>query len=46
MDEENIKKKVQDAISVVTHACETWPLKETITNRLMVFERKGLKENI
>ena len=25
---------------VVTYACETWILKETITNRLMVFERK------
>jgi hypothetical protein len=24
---------------VVTYACETWTLKETITNRLMVFER-------
>ena len=25
---------------VVTYACETWILKETITKRLMVFERK------
>ena len=24
---------------VATHTCETWTLKETITNRLMVFER-------
>jgi len=31
---------------VVTYACETWTLKETITNRLMVFERKVFKENI
>jgi len=29
--------------SVVTYACETWTLKETITNRLMVFERKVLR---
>jgi len=29
---------------VVTYACETWILKETITNRLMVFERKILRE--
>ena len=27
---------------VVTNACETWILKETITNRLKVFERKIL----
>jgi hypothetical protein len=26
---------------VVTYGCETWILKETITNRLMVFERKS-----
>jgi hypothetical protein len=25
---------------IVTYACETWMLKETITHRLMVFERK------
>jgi len=25
---------------VVTYACETWILKETIISRLMVFERK------
>jgi len=25
---------------VVTYACETWILKETTNNRLMVFERK------
>jgi hypothetical protein len=30
----------------VTYACETWTLKETITNRLMVFERKRFKANI
>ena len=29
---------------VVTYACETWILKETITNRLMVFERKILRK--
>jgi hypothetical protein len=29
---------------VVTHACETWTLKETIVNRLMVFERKVLRK--
>jgi len=29
---------------VVTHACETWILKETITKRLMVFERKILRK--
>jgi hypothetical protein len=25
---------------IVTYACETWTLKETITHRLMVFEGK------
>jgi hypothetical protein len=29
---------------VVTYACGTWILKETITNRLMVFERKLLRK--
>ena len=29
---------------VVTYACKTWILKETITNRLMVFERKILRK--
>jgi hypothetical protein len=29
---------------VVTYACETWILKETIINRLMVFERKVLRK--
>ena len=28
---------------LVTYACETWILEETITNRLMVFERKILR---
>jgi hypothetical protein len=28
---------------VVTYACETWVLKETIKNKLMVFERKVLR---
>jgi hypothetical protein len=28
----------------VTYACETWTLKETITLRLMVFERKILRK--
>jgi len=27
---------------VITYACETWTVKETITNKLMVFERKLL----
>jgi hypothetical protein len=29
---------------VVTYACKTWALKETIINRLMVFERKVLRK--
>jgi hypothetical protein len=29
---------------IVTYACETWTLKETITHRLMVFERKILRK--
>jgi hypothetical protein len=29
---------------VVTYACETWILKETIINRLMVFERQVLRK--
>jgi len=29
---------------VVTYACETWTLKETITNRLMLFERNVLRK--
>jgi len=29
---------------VVTYACEKWTLKETITNKLMVFERKVLRK--
>ena len=28
----------------VTYACETWILKETIKNKLMVFERKVLRK--
>jgi hypothetical protein len=28
----------------VTYACETWVLKETIQNKLMVFERKVLRK--
>jgi hypothetical protein len=28
---------------IVTYACETWVLKETIKNKLMVFERKVLR---
>ena len=31
-------------IPVVTYACETWILKETMTNRLMVSERKMLRK--
>jgi hypothetical protein len=29
---------------IVTYACETWILKETIAHRLMVFERKILRK--
>jgi hypothetical protein len=29
--------------STVTYGCETWVLKETIKNKLMVFERKVLR---
>jgi hypothetical protein len=29
---------------VVTYACETWTRKETITNRLMLYERKVLRK--
>jgi hypothetical protein len=29
---------------IITSACETWALKETITHRLMVFERKILRK--
>ena len=29
---------------VVTYTCETWILKETITKKLMVFERKVLRK--
>jgi hypothetical protein len=29
---------------IVTYACETWALEETITHRLMVFERKILRK--
>ena len=29
---------------VVTYACETWIIKETITNRLMVSERRILRK--
>jgi len=28
---------------IVTYGCETWVLKETIKNKLMVFERKVLR---
>jgi hypothetical protein len=28
---------------LVTYACETWGLKETIKNKSMVFEKKGLR---
>jgi len=28
---------------IVTYTCETWVLKETIKNKLMVFERKVLR---
>jgi hypothetical protein len=29
---------------IVTYACETWTMKETITHRLMVFEMKILRK--
>jgi hypothetical protein len=29
---------------IVTYSCETWILKETIINKLLVFERKILKK--
>ena len=29
---------------IVTHSCETWILKETIINKLLVFERKILRK--
>jgi hypothetical protein len=29
---------------IITYACETWVLKETIKNKLMVFERKLLRK--
>jgi len=29
---------------IVTYACETWVLKETTKNKLMVFERKVLSK--
>jgi len=43
---ENAKLKLYFSVirPVVTYACETWILKETITNRLMVFERKILRK--
>jgi len=28
---------------IVTHACEIWVLKETIQNKLIIFERKVLR---
>jgi hypothetical protein len=31
-------------IPVVTYGCETWTLEETITNRLMVFDRNVLRK--
>jgi hypothetical protein len=42
----NTKLKLYFSVitAVVTYACETWILKETITNRLKVFERKILRE--
>ena len=30
--------------SIVTYACEAWVLKETIKNKLVVFERKVLRK--
>ena len=42
----NAKLKLYFSVirAVVTYACETWILKETITNILMVFERKVLRK--
>jgi hypothetical protein len=31
--------------TAITYACRTWILKETIRNKLMVFERKVLRKN-
>ena len=40
----HLAKAIRKKKPVVTYACETWTLKETITNRLMVFERKVLRK--
>jgi len=42
----NVKLKLYFSVirPVVTDACEIWILKETIANRLMVFERKILRK--
>ena len=29
---------------IITYACETWVLKETMKNKLMIFERKALRK--
>jgi hypothetical protein len=40
------KLKLYNSVNrpIVTYLCETWILKETIINKLMVFERKILRE--
>jgi hypothetical protein len=43
---ERAKLKLYHSIirPIVTYACETWILKETIINKLLVFERKMLRK--
>jgi hypothetical protein len=38
------RAKLKLYCSVIRHSCETWILKETIINKLTVFERKILKK--
>jgi hypothetical protein len=40
------KLKLYDTVirPIVTYSCETWILKETIINKLLVFERKNLRK--
>jgi hypothetical protein len=39
----NLKLYWSSIRPIETYACETWVLKETIKNKLMVFERKTLR---
>jgi len=49
-----LEEKLRDALKlyrkvirpIVTYASETWVLKESIIQKLLVFERKILKRNI